>query len=144
MDERLNVFIDTNVFLDYIQRRPVGFMEAYSIFSLAATNDIILMVSDLSIANSKYSTRKTIPIADFYAAIKSLRELFTIVPVGESAIDHALTLEAKDFEDALQYFSAKQAGAHCLLTRNMKDFYFASDIEVVGPKDFLVKYFPEI
>ena len=46
---------------------------------------------------------------------------------------------AKDFEDALQYFSAVQAGADCIVTRNIKDFDF-STIKVLTPNEFLAQY----
>lgn len=136
----MKVFIDTNVFLDYIEERPLGAKEAIAIFMLAAKEEIELLVSDLSIANIKYSTRKTIPTADFYKTMATLRELFTIVPIGATGVDKAISLEARDFEDALQYFSAEQAGADCIVTRNTKDFDFAV-IETLEPKDFLDKYF---
>ncbi|MBP5339462.1 MAG: PIN domain-containing protein [Prevotella sp.] len=143
MGNSISVFIDTNIFLDYIQHRPIGFNEAMRLFSLSATGDILLLVSDLSIANIKYSTRKDIPLMAFYETIKGIRELFTIVPVGEKAIDRALALEPRDFEDALQYYSAEQAGADFIVTRNVKDFDFASTVKTLEPKDFLAKYFPE-
>ena len=124
----MRVFIDTNIFLDYIQMRPVGVREATTIFKLSAENAIMLMLSDLTIANTKYSTRKVISLDQFYETINGIRELFSVVPIGELAIDKALTLKAKDFEDALQYFSAEQAGADCIVTRNKQDFYFASSV----------------
>ena len=142
MVNRMKVFIDTNIFLDFIERRPEGVVEAYAIFGLAAKGSINMLVSDLSIANMKYSTRKTIPISEFYKMIKLSRELFTIVPIGERAVDRALDLETRDFEDALQYFSAEYAGADCIVTRNIKDFDFACTVETVEPRDFLSKYFP--
>lgn len=137
------MFIDTNIILDYIQKRPEGFNEAVIIFGLSAKEYINLMVSDLSIANMKYSTRKVIPLSEFYETILGIRELFTIVPVGENAVDRALEIKTRDFEDALQYFSAEQAGADCVVTRNIKDFDFASTVETLEPIDFLKKYFPE-
>lgn len=143
MDNRPSVFIDTNIILDYIQKRPEGFNEAVIIFGLSAKEYINLMVSDLSIANMKYSTRKVIPLSEFYETILGIRELFTIVPVGENAVDRALEIKTRDFEDALQYFSAEQAGADCVVTRNIKDFDFASTVETLEPIDFLKKYFPE-
>ena len=42
-------------------------------------------------------------------------------------------------DDALQYFSAVQAGADCLITRNIKDFGFAN-MEVLDSSTFLAKY----
>ncbi len=143
MSNKMTVFIDTNIFLDYIQHRSVGFNEARKIFELSAKDHINLLVSDLSIANIKYSTRKVIPQKDFYETIKGLRELFTIVPVGEQAVDRTLHLEPRDFEDALQYFSAEQVGADCIVTRNIKDFDFNGSVETLEPGNFLAKYFPK-
>lgn len=144
MANRLNVFIDTNIFLDYIEKRPIGVREAIAIFKLAALNDIHLLVSDLTIANIKYCTRKSLPLSEFYRVIRLGMELFSIVPVGEWAINQAISIEAKDFEDALQYFSAEQAGADCIVTRNIVDFNFVTNIEILEPEDFLRKYFPTI
>jgi len=138
----MKVFIDTNIFLDFIEGRPVGEREAKAIFCLAAKNKIELLVSDLSIATIKYCTRKIIPLPDFYRIIKKSRELFTVVPLGEYAVDKALAVEARDFEDALQYFSAEQAMADFIVTRNIKDFDFAKTIETLEPQDFLDGHFP--
>ena len=143
MDYNLNVLIDANVFIDYILQRPVGFNEAFTIFTLSAKGSLRLLVSDLTIANMKYSLRKDIPATEFYETIKGLRELFVIIPVGESSVDQALAIEPRDFEDALQYYSAEQAEADCIVTRNTKDFLFGNTVEVLEPKDFLSKYFPE-
>ena len=55
--------------------------------------------------------------------------------MDDFCIDAALKLKSRDFEDALQYFSAKEAGADCIITRNKKDFYF-SDIFVLEPIEF--------
>ena len=142
MANKPKVFIDTNIFLDYIEKRPVGIREALAIFKMAARNEIHLLVSDLTIANIKYCTRKSIPSSEFYRIIGLCRELFTIVPIGEWVIDQAIAIAAKDFEDALQYFSAEQAGAVCVVTRNIADFDFATSIEVLEPKKFLSIYFP--
>lgn len=136
----MRVFIDTNIFLDYVESRPVGVKEATEIFMLAAKGELTLMVSDLTIANVKYCTRKTIPDSTFYATIKDLRELFLIVSVGEAAVDRALDIEADDFEDALQYFSAVQANADCIVTRNTKDFSFA-EIKVITPQEFVRQHY---
>ncbi len=138
----MRVFIDTNVFLDYIQQRQEGWREAEVIFYLAIHGDIELLVSDLTIANMRYVTRKDIPLDQFYAVMKSLRKYYTIVGVGSASVDEAYRAESKDFEDALQYFSAEQAGADCIITRNIKDFDFSSSVEALEPQDFLFKFFP--
>ena len=133
------VFIDTNIFLDILFRREQFVDDALSIFDMAVDNQIELLISDLSIANIKYITRKEIPVDKFYNLIKTFRPIFTIVPLGADVIDKALDLRANDFEDALQYFSAVQANADCLVTRNIKDYGFAK-MEVLNSQTFLAKY----
>jgi predicted nucleic acid-binding protein len=135
----IKTFIDTNIFLDILCKREKFVDDALSIFDMAVDNQIELLISDLSIANIKYITRKEIPIDKFYDLIKTFRPIFTIVPLGADVIDKALDLRANDFEDALQYFSAVQANADCLVTRNIKDYGFAK-IEVLNSQTFLAKY----
>lgn len=133
------VFIDTNIFLDILFRREQFVDDALSIFDMAVDGQIVLLISDLSIANIKYITRKEISTEEFYNLIQIFRPIFTIVPLGAEVIDKAISLQASDFEDALQYFSAVQAGADCLVTRNIKDFAFAN-MEVFDSKTFVDKY----
>ena len=135
----IKTFIDTNIFLDILCKREKFVDDALSIFDMAVDNQIELLISDLSIANIKYITRKEIPIDKFYDLIKTFRPIFTIVPLGTDVIDKALDLRANDFEDALQYFSAVQANADCLVTRNIKDYGFAK-MEVLDSQTFIAKY----
>ncbi len=135
----MKVFIDTNIFLDILCRRERFVDDALSIFDMAVDDQIELLITDLSIANIKYITRKEIPSEKFYDLIQTFRPVFTIVPIGAGVIDSAISLRANDFEDALQYFSAVQAGADCLVTRNIKDYGFAK-MEVLDSKAFLDKY----
>ena len=135
----MKVFIDTNIFLDILCRREQFVDDALSIFDMAVDDRIELLISDLSIANIKYITRKEISTDKFYDLIQTFRPIFNIVPLGADVVDRAISLKANDFEDALQYFSAVQAGADCLITRNIKDFGFAK-MEVLDSSTFLGKY----
>ena len=135
----MKVFIDTNIFLDILCKREQFVDDALSIFDMAVDNQIELQISDLSIANIKYITRKEIPTDTFYDLIQTFRPILTIVPIGADVVDRALNLRANDFEDALQYFSAIQSGADCLVTRNIKDFGYAK-VKVIDSKTFLAKY----
>lgn len=137
----MRVFIDTNVFLDILYRREAFFVDSLKVFDLAIDEKIELLISDLSIANIKFITRKDFAIGKFYEIMSVFRPIFTVVPIGEDAVDKALALKADDFEDALQYFSAVQAKADYILTRNIKDYYFAS-MQVLMPSDFLKLCFP--
>ena len=135
----MRVFIDTNVFLDLLCRRERFLADSLRVFDLAVDGKFELLISDLSIANIKYITRKDYTIGKFYEVISAFRPVFTIVQVGEDAVDKALALKARDFEDALQYFSAVHSQADYLLTRNIKDYGFAS-MRVMTPSEFIQQF----
>ena len=66
----MKVFIDTNVFLDYILSRQVGFVEANELFMLSANYQIDLILSDLTLSNVRYVTRRDFTVltpSDFLA-----------------------------------------------------------------------------
>lgn len=118
----MKVFLDTNILLDYLEHRDGFFDDALDIFKMAVMGKVEILVSDLSFANIKYITRKTIPSDVFYDVMYKLMDIVTVVPIGKVAVAEALKIRAKDFEDSLQYFSALFAGADYLVTRNIKDF----------------------
>ena len=59
-----------------------------------------------------------------------------LTPIDSSTIEQSIKSEFRDFEDALQYYSAKQEGIDYLITRNKKDFS-ASEIPVFEPQEFI-------
>ena len=56
--------------------------------------------------------------------------------MDSDVVKSAVALQAKDFEDAIQYISAKSIGADCIVTRNVKDFPFPG-LPVITPQEFL-------
>ena len=66
---------------------------------------------------------------------------FGISPMTQESFEKALSLEASDFEDALQYYSALQTECEMIITRNKNDFQF-SEIAVYSPDEFLAQSFP--
>ena len=84
----------------------------------------------------RYITQKIIPLSDFYKAMKLLQDYIHITTIGEIAVRKSIQIEAHDFEDALQYFSAEQAGVDTIVTRDISDYYF-SKLPIYTPSDFL-------
>jgi predicted nucleic acid-binding protein len=62
-----------------------------------------------------------------------------ITPLQPSYISDLFLTHFSDLEDGLQYQCAKHAKARVILTRDLTD-YFASDIPVVHPQDFVARY----
>lgn len=133
------VFLDTNVVLDYYLDREGFSDDAEAILAYGYNQGCLLYVSSLTCANMAYIGRKKFSGEAIYAILASLFEFAEIASVDSNAVKSAVTLQAKDFEDALQYFSAKAIGVDCIVTRNVKDFPF-SELQVLTPKDFLAHY----
>jgi predicted nucleic acid-binding protein len=130
------LFLDTNAILDLLtERRP--FLDAMSkIATLAENSDHQIVATPLSFGTVNYLISKEYGVSK---AIKKLREFKIICEVcimDEQIVENALHGNIKDFEDALQYYSAIKAGCDIIITRNGKDFK-SSHIPVMTPHEFL-------
>lgn len=134
----MKLFLDTNVVVDSVKFREPYVRAIVPIFQMGQVGIHQLIISDLTFANVAYLTKKGLSLFEWYNLLCELRSNVQIVPIGETSVDAALKLRSKDFEDALQYFSAKEADVDCIITRNKKDFNF-SDIPVLDPIEFIAK-----
>ena len=83
------------------------------------------------------SLRKILSREDRINVLSQLKEAMEIAMVDESVIDMALNSGWKDFEDAVQNFSAvADPDITAIITRNVKDFK-GSSLEVIDSLDFL-------
>ena len=128
-------FVDTNVILDMLADRE-GFADAASaIFDAAGRNEIRLSICALSYSTSYYILRR---FSGREKALQSLRELskcVSILSVNQTVIRMALKSNFPDYEDAIQYYCARQDSTiDGIITRNLKDFKL-SEISVLSPKE---------
>lgn len=68
--------------------------------------------------------------------LEKTRIVFRVAAVDEKVIDLSLASDFRDFEDAVQYYSAISTKADCLITRNKTD-YIADDLSIMTPEEFL-------
>ena len=132
-----SVFLDTTIILDFFLDRTPFSDDAAQIFGLAADKEIKAYVSVLTISNCYYILRK---LAGHAKVIRKLELLLTIVSVSKMdkhTVLDGLESKFKDFEDALQYFSASSyPSIDVIITRNTKDFKH-SEIAIMTPEIFL-------
>ncbi len=132
------IFVDTDVCLDLLSGRQPFNAHAEKLFSLADTGKIKIYVSSLSFANIDYVLRSQYSTNHSRQIIAKFKTLVTVLFVDSKTIDLAIASEFKDFEDAIQYFSAIENGLTILVTRNTKDFKKAT-IKIVHPETYLTK-----
>ncbi len=137
------VLIDTNIILDFFTARYPFEKDAAEIFKLAYTKSIISYASTMSYANSFYYLKKIIGRKSSLEVLTNMKKFVKTINFDETILDQALHSEFTDFEDALQYYSAKSISEiEIIITRNTKDFT-KSKIPVYTPKQFLNQYFLE-
>ena len=69
-----------------------------------------------------------------------MRDVFSLVPLDSQITNQAIDSDVRDFEDAIQFFSALRVGADSLITRNAKDFP-TGDVSIQTPAEFHATYF---
>ncbi len=130
------IYLDTNVILDALfQRKPFD-KDARQIFELADMQQIQLFTSADSMTNMYYLISKQFDKNTAYIALLKVRALTSISSVDQTIIDQGLKIDPFDFEDAVQYFSAKEAECEVIISRDKKGFK-QFDMLCQTPKEFL-------
>ena len=132
-----NVLIDTDVILDFFFDREPFVEFATEILNQCEDRRINGFTTPVIICNVYYLLRKT---ANHQLIIEKLKQLLSIIEITEmnkEVVLDTLNSKFKDFEDALQNFSAIQNGKiNIILTRNIKDFK-KSGLAVLTPETYL-------
>jgi predicted nucleic acid-binding protein len=132
-----NIFIDTDVVIDFlVDRKPFSdFSE--QIFSLGELNKLRIYISSLTFSNSYYILRKYAAHNKVVDKLKKIAAITRIIEVNGKCVNLALQSSFRDFEDALQYFSAMQLdNIDVIITRNVKD-YKESELPIMTSETYL-------
>ena len=132
-----NVLIDTDVILDsFFDREPFSEFST-EILNLCEQKKLNGFTTPVIISNVYYLLRKSAKHQIIIEKIKQLLTIIDIVKMDKNVVLSALNSEFKDFEDALQNFSAIENGnIKIILTRNIKDFS-KSKLAVLTPETYL-------
>lgn len=132
-----DLFIDTDVIIDFlIDRKPFS-REAAIIFTLIEQKKIKGYTSSLTFSNLYYVLRKFESHHKVISKLDSISKLLNILKVDDHAIRNAIESGFPDFEDSIQYFSAvAYKKIDVIITRNIKD-YKNSSLPVMTPGDYL-------
>ncbi|MBE0641876.1 MAG: PIN domain-containing protein [Bacteroidales bacterium] len=133
-----NVFIDTDVIMDILTNRQPYAVESARLFSLIDQKIINGYTSSLSFSNLYYVLRKFGSHRKVIRTLQELSEIISILNVDGDMVRLALQSDFKDFEDAIQYFTAQSnAVIDSIVTRNVRD-YKGIDLPVMTPETFII------
>lgn len=131
------VLIDTDVILDFFFDRMPFSEESSQILSLCEKKEIQGYVTSIMVSNIYYLLRKTAKHEKVIDNLKMLLNVVNVTITNKKVVVEALNSEFKDFEDALQNFSAQNdEKITIILTRNVKD-YKTSNLSIMTPENYL-------
>jgi len=131
------VLIDTDVILDFFFDREPFSESAAKILSLCESKEITGFITPVIISNVYYLLRQTAKHEKVIEKLKLLVSITEVLLINKDSILQALNSEFKDFEDALQNYSAElNKEIDIIITRNIKD-YKNSSLGIMTPDNYL-------
>jgi predicted nucleic acid-binding protein len=133
------IFIDTDIILDLLAMREPFYRYSAELFTLIDNGRVKGFISPVIVTNLHYILCRLRDKKHAASNLQKLTTLLSILPVNEKIIKLALASEFKDFEDAVQYYTAVENNLKYLITRNKKD-YKTADISILSAEEFLNLY----
>lgn len=133
------IFLDTNIILDVMAQRKPFNASANFIIKLGIKGDVILCATPLTFANCAYILKSTYKHSDPVSVIKAYKQYIAALTMDDEQCKKALSSDAPDFEDNLQYEAALAANVDCIITRNKKHFK-QSSIQLLTADEFVNDY----
>jgi len=133
----INLFIDTNIVIDLLAKREPFYRSSAQLFSMADKMKLQLCISALTFANTNYILSRVRKPDEVRLILRKLKLLVKVINLDDKIIGLSLNdSDFKDYEDALQYYSALENGNDLIITRNLKDFQ-KSKIPALTAEQFL-------
>ena len=125
----------TNVVIDFlIDRRPFS-LTAAKLFDYSEKGKVKLHLTAVSYNNTYYILKKLTSHKETIKILKEIERITETIDTTHEAIKKALDSEFKDFEDAIQYYSASiNKKLDCIVTRDISGFKL-SKIPVLTPEE---------
>ena len=131
------LFLDANVVVDFLCERSDFYLPAARLMVKSYNKEVELCCSTLTLATASYfMERSKVSQADIFHKISDMISICEVADVDRGVVEQALSSGFTDFEDALQYFSAKKWDADIIITRNKKDFA-NSQLPIYEPMEYL-------
>jgi len=112
------LLVDRNVVIDLLASREDYFIEAQELFTLFDHGKVLLNVSSLTFANTHYILSKQLKTPNARKILRKFKILVNVISLNDKITELSLDSDFKDFEDAIQYYSALESGADIIITRN--------------------------
>ena len=110
------LFLDTNIVVDLLERREPFCHDAVRLFTMAYNRQVQLVVSPMTYSTASFLLRKH-GSEGVRNLLSNFRRLSRVAAANERTVDDSLASQFKDFEDAMQYYTALHAKVDAIITR---------------------------
>jgi len=118
------IFLDANVLVSMLNKEYPLFTYSSRILSLASHPKFEVYTSPMCLAIAFYFAEKK----NKATAKQKISILCEHIKIEENLSDGVAAIlsnkEINDFEDGLEYYAASNVKCHCIVTEDIKDFYF--------------------
>ncbi|MCR4560208.1 MAG: PIN domain-containing protein [Bacteroidales bacterium] len=118
----MKVFLDTNIVIDFLGQREGFYQKAAKVLSFLQQEKYKIICSSLTFSTAYYICKRGRTHQETINLLSCFAKLCSISVVDQKIIKSALDSNFKDFEDSIQYFSAKNAKADVIISRDKKGF----------------------
>ena len=130
----INIYIDTNILIDYFIPRNDHSVFAINLMDQIYSKKCKFYISALSICNFHYLVKKLMNKDIVAESILTMLKDAEIIALTDHIIKQSVESKMTDFEDAIQYYSAKSIkDMKFIVTRDPKGFR-KSEIPVYDPR----------
>lgn len=138
--KNMDVLIDTNILIDWLQKREPYYEAAELVVKKIISGSINGHIAAHSLTNIFYVLRKRFSVNDRRKILLRLADIFQVQGLSTEMMVEAMhNLAFDDYEDCLQYECAKACHADYIITRNIKDFS-GSEIPCITAEQLLNLY----
>lgn len=134
----MKLLIDVSVFMDALRHR-VGWESSLAVLEKLADSSLSGFVSSLSIPIGHFLSQPGMGDRKARNRVAWITRHCQVIPLTASILELAYRSMLPDFEDAIQFYSAKEARVDYIITRNTKHFR-QKEITVLTPKAFLAQW----
>ena len=134
------LFVDTNVYLDFLIHRGKEWKNAELLFELAENKEITIYTSSSSLINIIYILRAAkMDHKEVIEAATAILNYTTLINPDNNTCIRALESSFLDTEDAVQYYTAlENTEIDYFITTNTKDFKKAlPTLSILTPTSFI-------
>ena len=119
----MRILFDTNVVLDVLLNRRPYAESAAQLFVSVERKQMEGLLSATTVTTLHYlAAKKAIGATRAKRHLETLLTLFDVAPVDKEVLAAALSLDFRDYEDAVLHEAGRRAGAAAIVTRDREGF----------------------